>query len=85
MQVRRVRADIRVRPYNSIKYFFNSPMSPFFQSRNVELLKKYRHRSNVTACAIKFIKTVGADLYIRPKVEFLHKFTRFAPLNHGYA
>ena len=40
------------------------------------LLKKYRRRSNVNACAIKFMKTVGADLYIRPKVEFLHKESR---------
>ena len=32
------------------------------------LLKKCRNCSNVTACAIKFMKTVGADLYVRPTV-----------------
>ena len=30
------------------------------------LLKKYRHCTNPTACAVEFTKTVGADLYIRP-------------------
>ena len=34
------------------------------------LLKKYYHHPDVTACAIEFMKTVGADLYIRPKVPF---------------
>ena len=32
------------------------------------LLKKYCHHSNVTACAIEFTKTVGADLHVRPNV-----------------
>ena len=32
------------------------------------LLKKYCHYTNVTACAIKFMKMVGADLHIRPTV-----------------
>ena len=32
------------------------------------LLKKYCHYTNVTACAIEFVKTVGADLHIRPTV-----------------
>ena len=32
------------------------------------LLKRCCHRSNVTACAIKFKKAVGADLHIRPNV-----------------
>ncbi len=27
------------------------------------------HNVNATACAIEFMKTVGADLHIRPKVE----------------
>ena len=40
---------------------------------HVGLLKKYRHHSNVTACAIEFIKMVGADLHIRPKVESSHQ------------
>ena len=48
------------------------------------LLKKYRHCMDLTACAIEFMKTVGADLYIRPKVESSHKSTRSAPPNHGY-
>ena len=30
------------------------------------LLKKYHHHSNVTACAIEFMKTVEVDLHIRP-------------------
>ena len=34
----------------------------------MELLKKYCHRSNVTACVIEFMKMVGADLHIRPAV-----------------
>ena len=37
------------------------------------LLKKYRHQTNLTVCAIEFTKIVGADLHIRPKVESLHK------------
>ena len=40
------------------------------------LLKKQCCYTNLTACAIQFIKTVGADLYIRPKVESLHKENR---------
>ena len=48
------------------------------------LLKKYRHCKNSTACAIKFMKIVGADLHIRPKVESSLKSTRSAPPNHGY-
>ena len=27
----------------------------------VRLLKKYRHQTNLTACAIEFMKMVGAD------------------------
>ena len=50
----------------------------------VGLLKKYRHQTNLTACAIEFTKTVGADLHIRPKVESSHKSTRSAPSNHDY-
>ena len=37
------------------------------------MFEKYRHRSNLTACAIGFMKVVGADLHIRPKVESSHK------------
>ena len=37
-----------------------------------------------TTCAIEFMKTVGADLHIRPKVEFSQKSTRPAPPNHSY-
>ena len=37
------------------------------------LLKKYPHRMNLTACALKFMIMVGADLYIRPKVESSHQ------------
>ena len=36
------------------------------------LLKKYRHRTNPTACAIEFMKTVGADLHIRPNALCLY-------------
>ena len=56
----------------------------FFYALEVWLLKKYYHCSNVTVCAIKFMKTVGADLHIRPKVESSHKSTRSAPPNHGF-
>ena len=45
------------------------------------LLKKYRHQTNLTACAIEFMKMVGADLHIRPKVESLHNSDRHAPAN----
>ena len=48
------------------------------------LLKEYRHQTNLTACAIEFKKTVGADLHIRPKVESSRESTRSAPPNHGY-
>ena len=51
---------------------------------NMGLFKEYRHCMNPTACATKFMKTVGADLYIRPKVESSHKSTRSAPSNYGY-
>ena len=34
------------------------------------LLKKYRYCMNLTACTIEFVKMVGADLHIRPKVPF---------------
>ena len=30
-------------------------------SDTMELLKKYRHRTNLTACAIELKKMVGAD------------------------
>ena len=36
--------------------------------RNNGTVEKYCYRSDVTACAIKFMKTVGADLHIRPTV-----------------
>ena len=34
------------------------------------ILFKGKHRKNLTACVIKFMQTVGADLHIRPKVPF---------------
>ena len=36
--------------------------------RNNGTVEKYCYRSDVTACAIQFMKTVGADLHIRPTV-----------------
>ena len=47
------------------------------------LLQKHCHCTNPTACAIEFMKTVGVDLYIRPKVESSHESTRSAPLGFG--
>ena len=41
--------------------------------KQLELLKKQHHSLNVTACATEFMKPVGADLHIRPKVESLRK------------
>ncbi len=32
-------------------------------------MKKYRHCTNLTACAIEFKKMVGADLHIRPHMD----------------
>ena len=34
------------------------------------MLKEHYHCMNLTACPIEFIKTVEADLYIRPKLPF---------------
>ena len=34
------------------------------------LHKAMRHQTNLTACAIQFMKMVGSDLHIRPKVPF---------------
>ena len=39
---------------------------------------------NPIACAIKFMKTVGADLYIRPKVESLYKENRRLSCRGGF-
>ena len=47
------------------------------------LLKKYRHRSNLTACALKFTQTVEADSYVRPSALRLHNSNRPAPLGFG--
>ena len=39
------------------------------------LLKKYRHRMNPIACAIEFMKVVGADSHVCPTVRFCKTVT----------
>ena len=50
----------------------------------MELLKKYRYGMNLTACAIEFMKMVGADLHIRPRVESSHKENRRLGCRGGF-
>ncbi len=68
-----VGADLYIRPtvpscktVTALRHLVLIPISEM--NEWMGLLKKYRHRMNLTACAIKFMKMVGADLYIRPTV-----------------
>ena len=67
-----VGADLHIRP--KVPFCTNSTalrhqiMVTVNEMDRMRLLKKYRHQTNLTACAIEFMKTVGADLHIRPKV-----------------
>ncbi len=50
----------------------------------MKLLKKYRHHSNVTACALKFMITnCRSGLACPPYGTVLHKPNRYAPQDYG--
>ena len=46
------------------------------------LLKKYRHQKNLTACAIEFMKMVGAD-HSSPLEGWSMDFVMYASSNHA--
>ena len=78
MQVRRVRANIRVRPYNSMKYFFNSPMLALPKRNALAQMKSYTTQFMGTKTQVARSGWSSAERYFREGMLALpyqlHKF-----------